>query len=121
MNKTMNNSELAESLTAHIQNMLDLTSQLNDTIEQENQLHSELTRIGRLKSQLQKEIKEAKKLLDWCIETRSDPTQARLSNSDEELKNKMQPSGSRQFLTEQTKNYIDVLTQIGINTKNFTG
>ncbi len=117
----MNNSELAESLTAHIQNMLDLTSQLNDTIEQENQLHSELTRIGRLKSQLQKEIKEAKKLLDWCIETRSDPTQARLSNSDEELKNKMQPSGSRQFLTEQTKNYIDVLTQIGINTKNFTG
>ena len=34
----MNNSELAESLTAHIQNMLDLTSQLNDTIEQENQL-----------------------------------------------------------------------------------
>jgi predicted nucleic acid-binding Zn-ribbon protein len=101
--------------------MLDLTSQLNDTIEQENQLHSELTRIGRLKSQLQKEIKEAKKLLDWCIETRSDPTQARLSNSDEELKNKMQPSGSRQFLTEQTKNYIDVLTQIGINTKNFTG
>ena len=117
----MNNSELAESLTAHIQNMLDLTAQLNDTIEQENQLHSELTRIGRLKSQLQKEIKEAKKLLDWCIETRSDPTQARLSNSDEELKNKIESSGTRQILTENPKNYFDLLTQMGINTKNFTG
>jgi len=103
----MNNAELAESLTAHIQQMLDMSSELNDLVEKENQLHSELTLVGKRKSQLQKEIKEAKKLLDWCIETRSDPTQARLSNSDDELKKLLQTRSDKETLLEE----FDVLSK----------
>ncbi len=117
----MNNSELAESLTAHLQNMLDLTTELNSLIETENEMHSELTRLGKRKSQLQKDIKDAKKLLDWCIETRSDPTQARLTNTDEELRSKMEKVGARQTLNEETKSYYDVLTQMGITKRTITG
>jgi len=113
----MNNSELAESLTAHLQNMLDLSLELNQLIEKENEMHGELSRLGNRKTQLQKDIKDAKKLLDWCIETRSDPTQARLSHTDEELKRKMQIASPKQILTENTTIYYDVLTQMGLTKK----
>ena len=116
----MNNNELAESLTSHIQNMLDLSLELNSLVEKENEMHGELNRLGKRKAQLQKDIKDAKKLLDWCLETRSDPTQARLTNTDEELRSKMEKVGARQTLLED-KSYYDVLTQMGITKRTFTG
>lgn len=103
----MTNEELSESLTAHIKQLLDLSDELTAVSERENTLHGELNTLGKRKTQLQREIKESKKLLEFCIDTRSDPTQTRLSNNDDELKKILNRGGDRETLMEE----FDVLSK----------
>lgn len=103
----MTNEELSESLTSHIKQLLDISDELATVTERENTLHSELTSLGKRKTQLQRELKESKKLLEFCIDTRSDPTQTRLSNNDDELKKLLTKSGERETLLEE----FDVLSK----------
>jgi chromosome segregation ATPase len=104
----LNNEELALSLTSHIQTMLDLSDELNSLVEKENQLTLELETLHKRKTQLRTEIRDGKKLLEFCIENRSDPTQVRLSNTDQQLKDLMNSKLDREMLMEDNS-YVSII------------
>ena len=79
-----NRENLAASLAAHIMNMLEMSQQISDLEEKYVMLQSESKQTAARKSELVKEYKEAKKLLDFCIETNSDPIQTKLTTHEDD-------------------------------------
>jgi predicted nucleic acid-binding Zn-ribbon protein len=106
----LTNEELALSLASHIQNMLDLSDEMNNLVEKENQLQTDLENLNKRKTQLRSEIRDSKKLLEFCIENRSDPIQARLSNTDQQLKDLMNSKLDRELLMEDNS-YDSIIKQ----------
>ena len=78
-----NKENLAASLAAHILNMLEMSQQINDLEEKYISLQSQSKATAARKTDLVREYKEAKKLLDFCIETNADPIQTKLTDDSE--------------------------------------
>lgn len=96
----LTNEELSDSLASHIKQMLDLSDELNNLCERENALQTEISSLGKRKLAVQRELRDSKKLLEFCIDTRSDPTQTRLSNTDKELDTLLTVNSHKKTLME---------------------
>lgn len=102
---TTDNDSLATSISAHVLGILDINTRLSALEEDYNQTSARLKDLSNHKAELIKELKEARKLLDFCLETNSDPVQARLSHTTEQMKDilalkKSGGSNLKQMLTE---------------------
>ena len=111
----MSNDSLAASISAHVLNILDINSRLSALEEEYNQTNSRLKELSNHKTETIRELKDARKLLDFCIETNSDPIQARLSHTTEQMTaiidaQKSRGRDKRQMLTESfPDNYLSSL------------
>jgi chromosome segregation ATPase len=86
MESTTDTEQLADSIKEHVLNMLKMSNEITRLEEKHNDLQNELKSITNLKTGLIKEYKDAKKLLDHCLENRQDPIQTKLSYTMDELK-----------------------------------
>ena len=75
-----NKENLAASLAAHILSMLEMSQQISELEEKYISLQSQAKTTAVRKTDLVREYKEAKKLLDFCIETNADPIQTKLTD-----------------------------------------
>ena len=116
MSDTTDTQALADSISVHVKIMLDLNLEIAALEEKINDLRKDLSTVEIHKQQLVKDRREAQKLLTYCLDTNSDPTQARLSNSDEELLGAMK---NRQMLVEANEREQDPrwLQKLGVRFK----
>jgi chromosome segregation ATPase len=118
---TIDTQTLADSIAVHIKSMLELNIELTALEEQINQLQTQLNQAAVRKQELLKNRREAHKLLDYCLETNSDPMQSRLSNSDKELSNALNDSKKQKLMENQEgqmdrAKWYDLLHTLGVQT-----
>jgi hypothetical protein len=76
----MSNQVLADSIVSQVMIILDLNTQIQSVDERINSLNTDLDNAVKSKSQLMAAVKDAKKLLDYCVENNLDPIQCQLSH-----------------------------------------
>ena len=81
----MTDSTLADSISAHILSIMEMNQSLTALELEEQRLNVAVRSVISQRLQVAKEIKEARKLLDYCIDTNSDPVQTQLSYTGTEI------------------------------------
>lgn len=81
----MTNNPLADSISAHVSHILDLRSQLTAAENKISSLELALRDARAQRSEIDAELTNAKKVLDFCIDKGVDPVQAKLSYNTKEI------------------------------------
>ena len=95
--------DLSASIATHVQSIMEMNKEFAKIEARGQDLQAEVSAINAQKNELTKCIKDAKVLLEFCIETGVDPIQLKLAYSEKELRDLVHSeknSISRQILVE---------------------
>lgn len=80
----MSDSAMAHSLFAHVQKIVELQQEVAATRERKDEAARTLRSLEQQTRDLEQQLKNAKQLLNHCIDTAQDPIAAQLSGSFDE-------------------------------------
>jgi hypothetical protein len=81
----MTTSDLAVSIAAHVQHMLDLKQAREEAVQRKREANQAWEKAGEQVAELDQQLANARSVLDHCISTGEDPIVVRLSMEKSDL------------------------------------